>query len=370
MTGWSTVPLGDVASISRRGIDPTALDPETRYIGLEHIPTGGGSAAAATLGEFDLASTKFAFTDRHVLFGKLRPNLGKVSRPSFSGVCSTDILPILPGALLDAGYLAWFLRRPEVTAWAAGRAAGANLPRLSPTELVKLLVPLPPLEEQRRIAEILDRTDVLRTKRREAIAQIGAISRSLFFEMFGNPVTNPRRWTVRSLGDVVDNQDALRVPLKSADRDLLDEIYPYFGASGIIDYVDDFLFDGYRLLVGEDGANLVTRSSPIAFMASGRFWVNNHAHVLGASGVAELRYVQEVIEATDLTPYVSGSAQPKLNQANLNRIPIPVPPIEMQQAFVARVGQATVVRAQGVEQLGRLDHLFLSLQDRAFKGEL
>ena len=96
------------------------------------------------------------------------------------------------------------------------------------------------------------------------------------------------------------NFDGLRTPVKSADRSLRDGIYPYYGASGVIDTIDAFLFDGTFLLIGEDGANLLSRSTPIAFQASGRFWVNNHAHVLQALGEMSLSFLELYVNATQL----------------------------------------------------------------------
>lgn len=100
--------------------------------------------------------------------------------------------------------------------------------------------------------------------------------------------------------------------------------YPYYGASGIVDYVDDYIFDGDYLLVSEDGANLLARSTPIAFSISGKNWVNNHAHVLKFGSEELRRYVETYLNSVDLSKYISGAAQPKLNKDNLNKIPIPV----------------------------------------------
>ena len=134
-------------------------------------------------------------------------------------------------------------------------------------------------------------------------------------------------WTVVPLGDIVENKDSKRVPIKEAERTERHGSYPYYGASGIIDYVDGYLFEGSHLLVGEDGANLLARSTPIAFIADGRFWVNNHAHVLKATESVELKYLAYFFETLDLKPYVTGSAQPKLTRKSLDRIPVPLPPI-------------------------------------------
>lgn len=111
--------------------------------------------------------------------------------------------------------------------------------------------------------------------------------------------------------------------------------YPYYGASGIVDYVDNYIFDGEYLLISEDGANLLARSTPIAFPISGKNWVNNHAHVLKFENLCTQKFVQYYINMIDVSKYVSGGAQPKLNQENLNSILIPVPPLELQEKIVA-----------------------------------
>lgn len=163
------VELASVATIERKGVDPSALPPETMYLGLEHIERGGRIIGHDTVGGAKLASTKLRFTTEHVLFGKLRPNLAKISRPNFAGVCSTDILPIRPGKDLDRDYLAHYLAQRSIVEFAASRTSGANLPRLSPTVLARFPIPLQPLPEQRRIAAVLDHADALRAKRRQVL---------------------------------------------------------------------------------------------------------------------------------------------------------------------------------------------------------
>lgn len=231
-------------------------------------------------------------------------------------------------------------------------------------------LPLPSLAEQKRIATILDAADALREKRLEAKQFVRDLEFSYFRELFGDPTSNPKRWPLARLGDLASNEDGRRVPVKAADRRNRSGAYPYYGASGIIDYVDEYLFEGDRLLIGEDGANLLARSSPIAFMASGRFWVNNHAHVLASNRRAELRFLQFVIELADLKPFVSGTAQPKLNQANLDRIPVISPPLEMQRRFCAWVkksGELLVRQDRSAESIAAL---VASFRHSAFRGEL
>ena len=138
-------------------------------------------------------------------------------------------------------------------------------------------------------------------------------------------------WT--TLGALAENLDSMRKPVTSGLRES-GEI-PYYGASGIVDYVKDYIFDGDFLLVSEDGANLIARSTPIAFSISGKSWVNNHAHILKFNSYAERRFVEFYLNSIDLTPYISGAAQPKLNQKNLNSIRIPNPSPEEKERIVA-----------------------------------
>lgn len=205
----------------------------------------------------------------------------------------------------------------------------------------KFLFPLPPLEVQHEIVRILDSFTSLTA---ELSAELSARQKQyeyyrdllLSFKSIDN-ITNrqtDRQSIIKpllyvngfawvTLDEISQNCDNLRKPITSGKRE--SGAYPYYGASGIVDYVKDFIFDGDYLLISEDGANLLTRNTPIAFSISGRNWVNNHAHVLKFDTYELRRYVEFYLNSIDLSSYISGGAQPKLNQKNLNRIPIPMP---------------------------------------------
>lgn len=236
--------------------------------------------------------------------------------------------------------------------------------------LRNLRIPLPPLDQQKKIAAILDAADAYRQKTKALIAKYDELTQSLFLDMFGDPVTNPKGWDVHHLGELVENKDSKRIPIKSSDRDNMIGKFPYYGASRIIDYVDDFTHQGQNLLIGEDGANLLARSTPIAFIADGQYWVNNHAHVLGFNGKSLLVYLEFFINAIDLKPYVSGSAQPKLNRKNMDKITVSCPPMKLQNQFKERVQAIKAQKEQAQESLDKAEELFNSLLQRAFKGEL
>jgi len=133
------------------------------------------------------------------------------------------------------------------------------------------------------------------------------------------------------------NRDSERIPLSVAQRQTLKKVYDYYGASGVIDKVDKYLFDKDLLLIGEDGANLINRSTPIAFIAKGKYWVNNHAHVLDVCGGLNLAYIALFINAISLVNYVTGTAQPKMNQEKMNSILVTVPPISEQARIVNQI---------------------------------
>ena len=135
--------------------------------------------------------------------------------------------------------------------------------------------------------------------------------------------------------EISENLDNLRKPVTKGYRE--NGNIPYYGASGIVDYVSDFLIDDYVLLISEDGANLKARTSPIAFTASGKIWVNNHAHILKFKEKATHKIVEIYLNKTDISEYITGQAQPKLNQQNLNNIKIPLPPLSEQQKIVSEI---------------------------------
>lgn len=135
-------------------------------------------------------------------------------------------------------------------------------------------------------------------------------------------------WPLRKLSDLTKSLNAKRVPVSSLERQKRQGPYRYYGASGVVDYVDDFIFDGTYLLVSEDGENLRTRNTPIAFKASGKYWVNNHAHILDETEPGVLDFLEHAFRLLDISPYITGAVQPKLNKRSLEQIELPVPDVD------------------------------------------
>lgn len=151
------------------------------------------------------------------------------------------------------------------------------------------------------------------------------------------PYPLPTGWEWARFGAITISRDGERVPLSKDQRLSMHGKYYYYGASGVIDKINDYLFEKPLLLIGEDGANLINRSTPIAFIAKGKYWVNNHAHVIDGIDLNYLEYLCLFINAIDLKPYVTGTAQPKMNQTKMNGIISPLPPLNEQKRIVAKV---------------------------------
>ena len=160
----------------------------------------------------------------------------------------------------------------------------------------------------------------------------------------------PNNWELCRFGAITFNRDPERVPLSVEVRRNRQGSYDYYGASGVIDKIDDYLFEKPLLLIGEDGANLINRSTPIAFIARGKYWVNNHAHVIDGINEEFLLYLCIHINAISLEAYITGSAQPKMNQAKMNSILIALPPLEEQKRIIAKVDELMLLCDQLEQQ--------------------
>jgi type I restriction enzyme S subunit len=391
MTGVTRVALQDVATIERDIVEPSRIRAGTLYVGLENIESGGRFVNVRPVESGELASSKFAFTPRHVLYGKLRPYLAKIARPDFDGICSTDILPVLPGSSLDRSYLSWLLLTPEMVALAASRATGANLPRLSPNALGEMTVPLPPLHEQRRIAAILDKADALRAKRRAALAKVDTLTQSIFLDMFGDPATNPKGWPEGTpLGEVSEIVSGITKGRRLNGKPT--RTVPYLAVINVqdralnlstvktIDATEEEI-ERYRL---QRGDLLLTEGGDPDKLGRGTLWGNELQHCIHQNHVFRVRLTTDAVEPLFLE-WLIGSQRGKryflrsakqttgiasINMTQLRAFPLLIPPVKWQREFAARVAATEMVGAAQRNALEKLEATFATLQHRAFRGGL
>ena len=193
-------------------------------------------------------------------------------------------------------------------------------------DIAKIKFPFPLEQEQREIAEILSSLDDKIELNRKINVNLEKLASSLFKKRFvsiGNQL--PEGWRVGTFGEAIINFDSKRIPLSSREREKKQGSYPYYGATSIMDYVDDFIFDGTYVLLGEDGSVAKEDGKPFVQYVNGKMWVNNHAHVLQGKNGFSTEYIKVFLDQVDIMPFVTGAVQPKLNQANMNSVPMIIP---------------------------------------------
>ena len=232
-------------------------------------------------------------------------------------------------------------------------------PHLGHKNISQILISYPKKEEQTKIASFLSAVDEKisqLTQKHELLSQYKqGMMQKLFSQQLrfkADDGSEFGEWEKTTLGKVVNFQNGKRVPLSESDRQKRQGEYRYYGASGVIDHIDDYIFDGQYILIGEDGANIITRSSPLAFIVEGQFWVNNHAHIFQSKNGSNV-FLAAYLESLNYEKFNSGTAQPKLNLDNLKKVPVINPCLDEQTKianFLSAIDQKIEVVAQQIEQ--------------------
>lgn len=383
--------LKDIATIERRSIQPQHISTGTIYVGLEHITGEGEFINVSPVTNGVLGSSKFIFHEGHILFGKLRPYLKKTARPNFKGICSTDILPILPSKKILKDYLFHFLRLPNTVSKVTTMSSGANLPRISPKLLEQLEVPLPPLDEQKRIAAILDKADAIRRKRQQAMELADEFLRAVFLDMFGDPVTNPKGWKTREIHEVAAIQGGLSLSGKRKD---LEFNKPYLRVANVYrntlnlaevkeisltqsEFCRTKLEQGDILIVeGHGNPNEIGRCAVWDASVPDCVHQNHLIRVRFDSSAILPYYASYYINSSSgrLQMLKAGKTTSGLNTISISDVKktkILVPSMELQLDFQDIVSNVVSKIQNNFDQAARqTDNLFSSLQIKAFQGML
>lgn len=221
---------------------------------------------------------------------------------------------------------------------------GRKAKRIQQSIFLNFPIAVPELPEQQKIADCLSSLDELIEAHEQKLDALKQHKKGLMQRLFpAEGETTPRwrfpefrnagKWTIKKLGAIANNLDHKRIPI-SANKRAKGNI-PYYGASGIVDYINDFIFNQNLLCISEDGANLISRVTPIAFSISGKSWVNNHAHVLEFNTFECQKFIENYINSINIEEFLTGMAQPKLNKSKLDSIPIPLPNSSVEQQKIA-----------------------------------
>lgn len=291
----------------------------------------------------------------------------------------------------DLKYLSYLLNSDDVQKHFVSRASGSGIRyTLSLSDFKSAKIRFPKKSEQSAIAAMLSKVDETIASVQASIAAAELLKKSLmqnlltgrmkpdgtlrkedeFYldEKFGRV---PVGWEVKKVSEIAENLDNLRKPIKSIDRDKIKGKIPYYGAAGIVDYINDYLFDGTYLLFGEDGENLLSRKLPQAFIVKGKFWVNNHAHILRVYDEFDINLIVNILESKKYDDIVYGSAQPKINKSDLNRIKIIIPKdIDEQKRISKSITTIDIEISTKQNKIAVLERLKKSLMQNLLTGKV
>ncbi len=427
--GWVEAALDEVCEVNpRRAVfEGVASRTQVTFVPMAAVDAASGTIAAPEVKSLsEVAKGYTAFRNEDVILAKITPCFENGKAAVAKGLAnnlgfgSTEFHVLRTKGAVLPQYVFHYVRQQQFRETAAEEMTGTvGQKRLPAAYLRQLVLPIPPIAEQGRIVAAVEalvgRVDAVRGRLSEVSTLLRRFRQAVLAAACSGGLTQgssdgsegereesaqdliralgatgtamlgsteesegaqelPDTWGSCPFGLLANNYDGRRVPVKSADREKRRGPYPYYGASGVIDTIDAYLFDGEYLLIAEDGANLLSRSTPIAFRAAGRFWVNNHAHVVQPKSGIVLGFLEIFLNSLDLQHFVTGTAQPKLTQAALNGIAVPLPPTTEQSEIVRRVEALRAV-AETIEKRVaaasvRAARLPQAILGKAFSGEL
>ena len=326
--------LADICEYAKGKVDVAILDDET-YISTENMmPNKGGITSASSLPT--IAQTQ-VFLAGDVLVSNIRPYFKKIWFAEFDGGCSNDVLVFRAKDGVSKRFLYYVLSDDTFFDYSMATSKGTKMPRGDKAAIMKYEVPDFTYEEQEKIAEILealDRKIQLNTEINEnLLQQAQALYKDRFVDL--NPFDGeiPMDWHLGTVSEIIELHDSKRIPLASRERANLAKIYPYYGATSVMDYVDRYLFDGIYLLLAEDGTVVDNKGFPILQYVEGKFWVNNHAHIITGKNGFTVETLYLLFSLTNVQSIVTGAVQLKISQANLNKVSVVIPSEAELSAF-------------------------------------
>ena len=327
--------LKDICKFVNEKVDTSSFHLED-YVSTENLlPNKGGVTVASKIPQ----GKATLFKKGDILISNIRPYFKKIYLAKKQGCCSNDVLCIRPNSNIPSSYLYYLLSQDSFFDYVMTGAKGTKMPRGDKGHIMNWAVYQSTLSQQQNIAEILAPLDDKIAVNSRICANLEAQAQALFKSWFvdftpfkDQPFVDselgpiPQGWKVGTLFDVANLHDRYRRPLSSNQRSLMAKKYPYYGATSLMDFVEDYIFDGEYVLMGEDGSVVTEKGYPFIQYVWGKIWVNNHAHVLSGKDGFPTELLIPFLKTYNIKGLVTGAVQAKLNQANMAQIQIPIPP--------------------------------------------
>jgi type I restriction enzyme S subunit len=350
-SSWSERKLGDLIQINPDALNKTYPYSEIEYLDISSVGTGYYTETCHLKLEEAPSRAKRLVSDGDTIISTVRPGNKSycyLKKTTPRMVVSTGFAVLRAKKdLLDERFLYYLVSNPAFTEYLVAHEKGAAYPAVGTETIENAIVNIPDLPTQKKISDILGSLDdkiELNRRMNETLEQMAMAVYKHWFVDFGPfqdgefvetelGMSIPNGWEICNFGDVSLNFNSRRIPLSNIQRQERKGSYPYYGAAGIIDFVDDYLYDGVFLLVGEDGSVMKDDGTPFLQYVEGKFWVNNHAHVIQGTNDVSTEWLMLHLKSTDISRYVTGAVQPKLSKGNLNSIPFVLPPTEIRKEF-------------------------------------
>ena len=312
---WSLIRYLDTGSITEGRIDEI----QTLYPGVDKIPSR--ARRKASVGD--------------ILFSTVRPNqkhYGIIEAGTENLLVSTGFTVVtVDTTIADPYFIYYYLTQSSVieSLQAIAEQSTSTYPSIKPSDIEDIELDLPELETQKKIGSTLRMLDRKIALNEEINDNLLAQAQTLYKQFFPYGVQDdlPDGWRIGTVGEIIEIHDSKRIPLSGADRTKMEKkIYPYYGAASLMDFVDNYIFDGKYLLLGEDGTVVDDAGYPILQYVWGQFWVNNHAHILTGRLGYDVESLYMLFKQTPVKSIVTGAVQPKISQANLRSVQVVIPP--------------------------------------------
>ena len=376
ISGWRETTLRGVVTSNNQSVGKNYEYEVIQYLDTGSV-TNGKIEGYQEVNIYEAPSrAKRLVKNEDIIYSTVRPiqkHFGFIQNPANNLVVSTGFSVIeVSKELANPKFIYYFLSSDETVEIldVIAEASTTTYPSLKPKDIENLDISLPPLEEQKAIAEVLSSLDDKINLLHRQNKTIEELAQTLFRQWFIKEAKD--EWEDGTLGEVIDIFDSKRIPLSKMQRDKLKDgtLYPYYGAAKIMDYVNDYIFDGEYILMGEDGTVRTDEGYPILQYATGKFWVNNHTHVLQAKEPYSNYFIWSYLLEKNIDEIVTGAVQPKINQTNLKSLDFPKYPLDLIQQFNEQANTYLEKINQNKKQIKTLENIRDTLLPKLMSGEV